>query len=84
MTERKSILLIIEPDTHPHEVVDRAIWLAGISDCSLHMLLCDPDIGALHENWYLSAEAKQIGENIRAAQNEMIEELATDYAAQAN
>jgi universal stress protein E len=76
MTERKSILLIIEPDTHPLEVVDRAIWLAGASDCSLHMILCDPDIGPLHENWYLSAQAKEIGQNIRDAQNEMIEELA--------
>jgi universal stress protein E len=76
MATQESILVIIEPDTHPHDVVDRATWLAGISNCSLDLLLCDPDIWPLHETWYLSNEAKVIGENIRAAQLEMIEELA--------
>ena len=76
MAASNSILVIIEPDTHPHEVIDRAIWLARISDCSLDVLLCDPDVGPLREGWYLSNEAKEIGENIRAAQKEIIEDLA--------
>ena len=76
MAANNSILVIIEPDTHPHEVIDRAIWLARISDCSLDILLCDPDVGPLREGWYLSNEAKEIGENIRAAQKEIIEDLA--------
>ncbi|NOX70541.1 MAG: universal stress protein [Gammaproteobacteria bacterium] len=76
MTTSNSILVIIEPEIHPHEVIERAIWLARISNCSLDILLCDADVGPLREGWYLSNEAKEIGESIRIAQSEMIEDLA--------
>lgn len=76
MSTNNIILTIVEPDTHPHEVVDRAIWLAGVTGCSLELLLCDPEIGPLQDRWYVSAEAKEIGRRIAAAQSEMIEELA--------
>jgi len=76
MSTNNIILTIVEPDTHPHEVVDRAVWLAGLTDCSLQLLLCDPEIGPLQDRWYVSAEAEEIGQRIQAAQSEMIEELA--------
>jgi universal stress protein E len=78
MPTSHSILVIIEPDVHPHEVMERAAWLARICDCSLEILLCDPDVGPLREGWYLSNEAKEIGDNIRAAQAEIIEDLASN------
>ncbi len=76
MGNSNSILAIIEPDIHPHEVVERAAWLARLYDARLDLMLCDPDLGPLHAGWYLSNEAKDIAENIQSAQQEMIEELA--------
>lgn len=82
MTTSNSILAIIEPDMHPHEVIARAAWLARMHDCSLNILLCDSEIGALQEGWFLSNEARDIAENIRTVQTEMIEELADSARSQ--
>ncbi len=76
MGNSNSILAIIEPDIHPHEVVERAAWLARLYDARLDLLLCDPDVGPLHAGWYLSNEAKEIGMGIHMAQQAMIDELA--------
>ena len=81
MTDSDKILAIIEPDVHPHEVVERAAWLARINGCGVDLLLCDPDVGPLHAGWYLSNEAKEIGEQIATAQTEMIEDLADNIRA---
>ena len=70
------ILAIVEPEVHPHEVCERAAWLARISGCGLHLLLCDPDLGSLQPGWLLSATAKDIAEKIATAQQEMIRDLA--------
>jgi len=76
MSDRDKILAIIEPDIHPTEVVERAIWLAKLAECDLELLLCDPDIGALREGFFVSNEARDIAEKIRTAQNDIIEDLA--------
>lgn len=76
MSTTTNVIAIIEPDTHPHEVVERATWLAGLEGCSLELLLADPEIGPLQDRWYISADAKEIGRRIREAQEEMISELA--------
>jgi universal stress protein E len=76
MTDKDLILAIVEPDINPQAVFERAAWLARIHDCRLTLLLCDPDIGPLRAGWYVSNEARDIGESIVAAQKEMIEELA--------
>ena len=76
MTTNDTILAIIEPEIHPYEVVERAAWLARLNDCSLNLLLCDPDVGPLRAGWYMSSQAKEIGKKIAAAQTDMIEELA--------
>ena len=76
MSDSDKILVIIEPDVHPTEVVLRATWLAKLANCDLELLLCDPDIGALREGFFVSNEAKEIAEKIRTAQREIIEELA--------
>ena len=77
MSESSKILTIVEPDSHPQEVVRRATWLAGLYDCDIELLLCDPNIGPLGESLFLSNEAAEIKERIRAAQNEILDELAS-------
>ncbi len=76
MSEKAKILVVIEPDNHPREVVERAGWLASLSDCDLHLILCDPDVGALRIGFFVSNEARDIAQRIREAQQEMIEEIA--------
>ena len=76
MSDRERILVIVEPDVHPSEVVARATWLARLTSCDLSLVLCDPDIGVLREGFFVSNEARDIAEKIRVAQREMIEDLA--------
>jgi universal stress protein E len=77
MSESRKILAIVEPDSLPQEVVRRATWLAGLYDCDIELLLCDPNIGPLGESLFLSNEAAEIKKRIQAAQNEILDELAT-------
>lgn len=76
MSDREKILVIVEPDVHPSEVVARATWLAGLVNCDLDLVLCDPDIGTLREGFFVSNQARDIAEKIRVAQREMIDDLA--------
>jgi len=70
------ILAVVEPDISPQGVVDRAIWLAERTGCELDLLLCDADVTALASGFYVSTETKTIAEKIRAAQREILEDLA--------
>lgn len=76
MSDNDKILVIVEPDVHPTEVISRAAWLARLTRCDLELVLCDPDIGALREGFFVSNEARDIADKIRTAQKEIIEELA--------
>lgn len=76
MTDSGSILAVIEPDLMPQEVVDRGAWLAEKTGCELMLLLCDPDVTALDHQFFVSNEAEAIAANIRAAQREILEDLA--------
>ncbi len=72
------VLALVEPEIHPQAVCERAVWLARHLNCSLELLLCDPEISSLHHGWLLSSQAKEIAYNIREAQNDMIDDLARD------
>lgn len=77
MSENGKILVIIEPDNHPHKVVDRACWLAELTGSDLHLILCDPDVNALSLGGiFVSNEARDIARHILDAQSEMIDEIA--------
>jgi universal stress protein E len=77
VSEMRTILTIVEPENHPQEVVRRATWLAGLYDCGIKLLLCDPNIGSVGETFFLSNEAAVIKERIRAAQNQILDDLAS-------
>ena len=64
MSDKQHILAIVEPDVHPAQVVRRAAWLAKLEDCDLTLLLCDPDVGALREGFFVSNEARDIAARI--------------------
>lgn len=76
MNENDKILVVVEPDNHPEDVVARAAWLADLAKCELHLLMCDPDIGALREGLLVSNEAQGIAEKIVHAQTGILDDLA--------
>lgn len=76
MTGPNEILAVVEPDIIPQEVVARAVWLAQRTGCKLNLLLCDADVTALATDFYVSNETRTIAENLRAAQREILDELA--------
>lgn len=76
MNKPDSVLAVIEPDINPQDVIDRAAWLADLHGCALELLLCDADVSALGDTIFVSNEARDIAARIRAAQEEMIDELA--------
>jgi len=82
MSDKDKILVMIELENSPHAVVDRAVWVAKLMDCELELLLCDPTTSALGDGFFVSNEAKEIGQKIRQAQEEMIDELAEDARKQ--
>ena len=82
MSGSDKILVIVEPDIHPTEVISRATWLAKLAKCDLHLLLCDSDVGPLREGLLVSNEARDIAREIRAAQEEMIDDLAQPARAE--
>ena len=76
MSDNERILVIVEPDIHPAEVIARAAWLAKLEHCALELLLCDPDVGALREGFFVSNEARDVARRIKDIQRELIEDLA--------
>lgn len=78
MSENEKILVLVEPDNHPHEVVGRASWLAELTSCDLHLILCDHDVGTLSGGIFVSNEARDLAQQIRTAQQELIDDFALD------
>lgn len=78
MSDRNTILVMIEPDNSPNAVVDRAALVAKLMDCDLELLLCDSSISALGIGFFVSNEAREIGRKIEQAQQDIIEKLAED------
>ncbi|MGH8194753.1 MAG: universal stress protein [Woeseiaceae bacterium] len=76
MNTRNIVLAVIEPDINPQVVVERAAWLAEGAGAALELLLCDADVSSLSDTLFVSNEARDIAASIRAAQEEMIDELA--------
>jgi universal stress protein E len=76
MSSLNVVLAVIEPDINPQDVVERAGWLAERTGAALELLLCDADVSSLNDALFVSNEARDIAASIRAAQQEMIDELA--------
>ena len=54
----------------------RAAWIARRFDCDLELVLSDPTLAVLRDSFIVSNEAKLIADNIKGAQERVLEELA--------
>lgn len=70
-----TVLAIIELEIFPEVVAKRAAWIANLYGCDLHLLLCDPTSGLLHEGLLVSNEAREIHATIGAARQQFLNDL---------
>ena len=77
-----TILAVIELDRFPEAVASRAAWIARRFGCDLELVLSDPTLAMLHNNFIVSNEAKTIAENMHGAQHQILDELAQPISGQ--
>lgn len=75
------ILVVLEPDNHPMDVLSRAEWLAQAYGADVTLLWCDQDVSPLGKPFLVSNEAEAISEQILEAQIGIIDELAAPLQA---
>jgi universal stress protein E len=71
----RNILCVIEFDRYPEIVAERAAWLAGMHDCNLHLLVCDPVTDFLGDSYVYLLESQDIADSLRSYQDEVVAEL---------
>lgn len=75
-----TVLAIIELDRFPNDVASRAAWIARRFECDLELVLSDPTATVLRDSFIVSNEAQLIADNIKDAQEKILEELAASTA----
>lgn len=71
----RNILCVVEFDNYPEQVVARAIWLAQLYDCNLHLLVSDPVTDFLGDSYVYLLESQHIANTIREHQEKAIARL---------
>jgi universal stress protein E len=77
----RTVLAVVEPAVHPQAVVERAAWIARLTESRLLLLLSDPDVRSWSRTFLVSNEAREIADNIREAQEAIIDELVAPVRA---
>ncbi len=77
MPEKDTLLAILEMDCSPDTLIDRAAWIARSFDLNVHLVLFEPDGGALLGRFSISNEADRIRQHIQATQTEIVEDYAS-------
>jgi len=76
VTSRPRILVVIEPDNQPKNVIDRAVWLANLMNCDLELLLCDPMANPLMIGLIPSPKFSELERAIEQVQQGFVNDLA--------
>ena len=73
MAKKNTLLAILELDCAPDTLIDRAAWIARLFAYKVHLVLFEPDGGALVSGFAISSEADHIRQEIRGLQAEMVD-----------
>jgi universal stress protein E len=76
VAENNTLLAVLELDSNPDLLISRATWIAKAFSLNVHIVLYEPDSGALLGSFSISHEADEIRERIHHAQAEIVEEYA--------
>lgn len=77
MPKKDTLLAILEMDCSPDTLIDRTAWIAKSFDLKVHLVLFEPDSGALLGGFSISSEADRIRHLIQATQAELVEDYAS-------
>jgi len=76
MTDKNTILAILELDSNPDNLINRVTWIAQSFDYRVHLVLFEPESGALLGGFAISNEADAIRQELRRTQDEIVESYA--------
>ena len=71
-----TILTIIELENYPEQVVERATWLAKLTNSELELLLCDPTSSYVREEFIVSSEVRDLVNELYEAEGDALARLA--------
>ena len=74
---KRNVLCVVELDNYPEDVVARAAWLAKLYDCDLELVLSDPIMNHLGENFIYFADLQLLTDSVRNDQEAILQGLAT-------
>ena len=74
---KRNVLCVVELDNYPEDVVARAAWLAKMYDCDLELVLSDPIMNHLHENFIYFADLQVLTDSVHSDQEAILQGLAT-------
>ncbi len=79
---KRTVLCVVELEHYPEEVAARAGWLAKLHDCDVELVMSDPAISYLGENFVFFAELQLLADSVKFEQKEELDELAAIIAAE--
>jgi len=81
MSEHNTILAILELDSDPDRLVQRATWIARAFECDIHLVLFEPENALLSKLFSVSSEVKSLRREVQGAQERIVEEYADTIRA---
>ena len=75
-TDKDTILAILELDSEPDNLINRVTWIAQSFDYRVHLVLFEPESGALFGGFAISNEADAIRQELQRTQDEIVESYA--------
>jgi len=76
MAKKDTVLAILELDCLPDTLVERTAWIARSFDYNVHLVMFEPNSGALLGLFSVSSEADRIREDMQKTQAAIVEEYA--------
>ena len=76
MPDKDTILAVLELDSDSDNLIKRVIWIAQSFNYGVHLVLFEPENGALLGGFAISNEADAIRQELQATQDEIVESYA--------
>ncbi|MBT8092114.1 MAG: universal stress protein [Gammaproteobacteria bacterium] len=72
----RTVLCVVEFEHYPEDVVARAAWLARLHGADLELVLSDPSMNYLGENFVYFADLQLLMDSVKDEQQEVLEHLS--------
>jgi universal stress protein E len=76
MANKNTVLAVLEFDCFPDLLIERTAWLAQTFDLDVHLVLFEPNSGALLGGFSVSSEADNLRKDMERVQVELVEQFA--------